>query len=163
MTDGENSSSSDDKNTLTHSAIAKSKNVTVYTVAFSASDRGKNSCRSAPRRRRHSFTPTCDRADCRLQVDRPGCYRPSTVDAVKMLTAARSRGGARLSTAFFRVRRTDCSTCPKAWVRNIKPDGNPAGGGCRADVNTKMAAATLRYGLARSAPRLTRLRAFSEV
>jgi len=42
MTDGENSSSSDDKNTLTHCATAKSKNVTVYTVAFSASDQGKN-------------------------------------------------------------------------------------------------------------------------
>lgn len=42
MTDGENSSSSDDTTTLTHCATAKSKGITVYTVAFSASDQGKN-------------------------------------------------------------------------------------------------------------------------
>ena len=42
MTDGENSSSSDDTNTLKHCATAKSKGITVYTVAFSASDQGKN-------------------------------------------------------------------------------------------------------------------------
>jgi Flp pilus assembly protein TadG len=42
MTDGENSASSDDTSTLTHCATAKSKGITVYTVAFSASDQGKN-------------------------------------------------------------------------------------------------------------------------